>query len=129
MRSDEEIYTPRDAELYRPFTGGDEFIFLIRGFQYDAVGFITRLHNNLQELSEETEDILNNRFDINFHGAISPIYQQDDYEDAVSRLEQCFVQSKKENNCRVYWWKREEENFSEEDFRNKIYSRAISRFC
>ena len=129
MRRDEEIYTPRNAKLYRPFVGGDEFIFLIRGKQYEAVGFITRLHQNLERLSDEAEEILGAEFKIDFHGAIAPIYQNDDYEDAVSRLEQCFVEAKKETHGRrVYWWKQEEGAFPEDDFRRDIYARAISRF-
>lgn len=130
MRRDEEIYTPRDAELYRPFTGGDEFIFLVRGKQYEAVGFATRLHQRLEKLSDETESILGSRFDIDFHGAIAPIYPRDDYADAVQRLEQCFVKAKEEGSrCRVFWWKREETKYPEGDFRRTLYDRAINRFC
>lgn len=129
MRRDEEIYTPRNAELYRRFTGGDEFIFLVRGHQYQAVGFLTRLHETLEKLSGETRQILNQEFKIDFHGAIAPIYRKDDYKDAVARLEQCYVQTKKANSTRrVYWWKDEEKDFPAKDFRTTLYERAIKRF-
>jgi diguanylate cyclase (GGDEF)-like protein len=130
MRRNEEIYTPRDAELYRRFTGGDEFVFLLRGPQHEAVGFLARLHDMLlKKLSVETAKILNDEFKINFHGAIAPIYQRDDYEDAVARLEQCYVQTKKPNSTRrVYWWKDEETSFSSKDFRTAIYQNAIKEF-
>jgi diguanylate cyclase (GGDEF)-like protein len=129
MRRDEEIYTPRNAELYRRFTGGDEFIFLVRGHQYQAVGFLTRLHETLEKLSAETRQMLGKEFKIDFHGAIAPIYRKDDYKDAVARLEQCYVETKKATSTRrVYWWKDEEREFSPKDFRFTLYERAIKRF-
>lgn len=130
MRRNEEIYTPREAELYRRFTGGDEFVFLLRGPQYEAVGFLARLHDSLfTKLTVETTKILKNKFDIDFHGAIAPIYQKDDYEDAVRRLEQCYLRTKKpESTRRVYWWKDEENSFAKDDFRKAIYQNAIKQF-
>ncbi|MFL6519617.1 MAG: diguanylate cyclase domain-containing protein [Chthoniobacterales bacterium] len=130
MRRNEEIYTPRESELYRRFTGGDEFVFLLRGPQFEAVGFLARLHDTLRnKLSPETASILQEQFKINFHGAISPIYERDDYEDAVLRLEQCYVKTKKpDSTSRVFWWKKEENNFPEGDFRRAIYENAIKQF-
>jgi len=130
MRRNEEIYTPREAELYRRFTGGDEFVFLLRGPQYEAVGFLARLRDSLfKKLSSDTTQILKSRFNIDFHGAIAPIYQKDDYEDAVKRLEQCYLRTKKPNSTRrVYWWKDEEKSFAEADFRTAIYQNAVKQF-
>jgi len=130
MRRNEEIYTPRDAELYRRFTGGDEFVFLLRGHQYDAVGFLARLHSTLKKkLSPETANILKDKFTIRFHGAIVPVYHKDDYEDAVARLEQCYLQTKSAASTRrVYWWKDEEKSFPAGDFRDAIYRNAIEEF-
>jgi diguanylate cyclase (GGDEF)-like protein len=130
MRRNEEIYTPRDAELYRRFTGGDEFVLLLRGPQHEAVGFLARLHSMLsKKLSPETTKILKEEFKISFHGAIAPIYHKDDYKDAVARLEQCYLQTKKPDSTRkVYWWKDEEKSFPAKDFRTAIYKNAINEF-
>jgi diguanylate cyclase (GGDEF)-like protein len=130
MRRNEEIYTPREAELYRRFTGGDEFVFLLRGPQYEAVGFLARLRDSLvKKLSSAATEILKHKFTIDFHGAIAPIYQKDDYEDAIRRLEQCYLRTKKpESTRRVYWWKDEEKSFPEGDFRAAIYQNAIKQF-
>jgi diguanylate cyclase (GGDEF)-like protein len=104
MRRDEEIYTPRGAELYRRLAGGDEFLFLLRGQQFEAVGFLTRLHASLGKLSAKVKEQLGIDFSISFHGAIAPIYQKDSYRQAVGRLEECFVEAKKEtSNRKVYW--------------------------
>lgn len=130
MRRNEEIYTPRGAELYRRFTGGDEFVFLLRGPQYEAVGFLARLHVSLStKLSPETTKILKEEFKIRFHGAIVPVYHKDDYEDAIARLEQCYLQTKSpESMRRVYWWKDEEKSFPSKDFRTAIYKNAVQEF-
>jgi diguanylate cyclase (GGDEF)-like protein len=130
MRRNEEIYTPRDAELYRRFTGGDEFVFLLRGTQYEAVGFLARLHFMLStKLSPETTRILGEEFKISFHGAIAPVYHKDDYQDAVGRLEQCYLRTRDPSSVRkVYWWKDEEKSFPPKDFRTAIYKNAIKEF-
>jgi diguanylate cyclase (GGDEF)-like protein len=130
MRRNEEIYTPRGAELYRRFTGGDEFVLLLRGPQHEAVGFLARFHAMLsKKLSPETRKILKEEFKISFHGAIAPIYHKDDYKDAVARLEQCYLQTKKPDSTRrVYWWKDEEKSFPPKDFRTAIYKNAINEF-
>jgi len=123
-------YNIQMRSVYRPIAGGDEFIFLVRGKQYEAVGFVTRLHQSMEKLSTETEIVLGARFDINFHGAVAPIYPNDDYADAVQRLEQCFVKSKEEGSrCRVFWWKDVEKKYPEGDFRRALYDRVVERFC
>ena len=83
----------------------------------------------LTKLSPETTKILKEEFKISFHGAIAPVYHKDDYEDAVARLEQCYLQTKKPDSTRrVYWWKDEEKSFPLKDFRAAIYKNAINAF-
>lgn len=117
MRRDEEIYK-RDYKLennfmkriYRKYTGGDEFIFLIKGPQYEAVGFLSRIQKQLEELNAESPVFSN--YKITFHGAIVPLYPSDTFEQAYDKLQRGFVQAAEESNgLRVYWDKTEEDTF------------------
>jgi GGDEF domain-containing protein len=136
MRRDEEIYKRQYSipnsfvkRVYRKYTGGDEFIFLVKGPQFEAVGFLTRVQKQLQDYSKEVEKIINEEFEINFHGAIAPLYPTDNYEQAFRRVQECFIlASEEKDNMRVYWHEREEKNYPETDFRGKIYARAIESF-
>ncbi len=136
MRRDEEIYKRQYSipnsfvkRIYRKYTGGDEFIFLVKGPQYEAVGFLTRVQKQLRDFSKEAEKIIDEKFEINFHGAIAPLYPTDTYEQAFRRVQECFIlASEEKDNMRVYWHEREEKNYPETDFRGKIYSRAIENF-
>lgn len=136
MRRDEEIYKRQYSipnsfakRVYRKYTGGDEFIFLVKGPQYEAVGFLTRVQKQLKDFSKEAEKIINGEFEINFHGAIAPLYPTDNYEQAFRRVQECFIlASEEKDDMRVYWYEREEDKYAEDDFRGKIYARAIESF-
>ena len=132
MRRDEEIYK-RDYKLeesfikriYRKYTGGDEFVFLIKGDQYEAVGFITRIQKQLKELSND----LNVDFDyeINFHAAIVSLFPNDTYAQAIDKLQRAFVQAAEEkDNLRVFWDKNIEEEYK--DKFGFIYENARKEF-
>lgn len=110
MRRDERIYKRETKQtngfvrrVYRKYTGGDELIFLIRGEQFESVGFTTRLQEQLGNLSKESE-IINGDYDIQFHAAILPLSPVDTYEDAKSNMHRVFIHAAEElNNLRVHW--------------------------
>lgn len=119
MRRDEEIYKRNykinrsfTKRIYRKYTGGDEFIFLIKGDQYEAVGFITRIQKQLRELTNELPSEIG--YEIEFHGAIVPLYPNDTYSQAIDKLERAYVQAAEEkDNLRVFWDCNEEGEFKE----------------
>lgn len=110
MRRDEEIYKRafrlNDSfmkRVYRKYSGGDEFIFLIKGGQFEAVGFITRVQKQLNKLSEEAK-ILSCSFRIDFHAAIVTLYPSDTYEQAYDKLQRAYIQAAEEHEgLRVFW--------------------------
>lgn len=132
MRRDEEIYK-RDYKLeesfvkrvYRKYTGGDEFIFLIKGDQYEAVGFLTRIQKQLRELTSDLQ--IDFDYEIKFHAAIVSLYPNDTYSQAIDKLQRAFVQAAEEKDgLRVFWNKTVEKEFSEKF--GFIYDNAKKEF-
>lgn len=136
MRRDEEIYKREQKlqdsfikRIYRKYNKGDEFIFLIRGEQFEAVGFINRVKKEFKKFSDQTEEIIGERIELNFHAAISPIYPNEQFEIYYRRLHECFVLAAEEkNNKRIYWYSDEHQRFDSNDFRRRLYDEAERLF-
>ncbi len=63
------------------------------------------------ELSDLTVEILGERFDLSFHGAIAPLYQGDSYEQALSRVEKVFIGAVEHRmDMKLAWIEDEERN-------------------
>lgn len=133
MRRNESIYKnkfisndePLNDQIYRKYNGGDEFIIIIKGVQDEAVGFLTRLHRQLKNFSEKTTEILPQKFDINFHAGIAPLYASDEPQFALERVEECFrIAKRKDSDLRVKWFK--EVVISD---KTPLYNNAITEFA
>jgi diguanylate cyclase (GGDEF)-like protein len=137
MRRDEEIYkreqTLQDSfvkRIYRKYNKGDEFIFLIKGEQSEAVGFINRVKKEFVKFSKQTEEILGDKIDLNFHAAISPIHPNEKFDIYYRRLHECFVLAAEEkHNKTIYWYLDEHQKFDASDFRRRLYDEAERLFC
>ncbi|WP_167856803.1 diguanylate cyclase domain-containing protein [Hymenobacter aquaticus] len=133
MRRDEEMYKLSYKmeesfvkRVYRKYTGGDEFIFLIKGPQYEAVGFITRVQKQLSQLSKR-EDVLELDYKIQFHAAIVPLYPNDTYDLAYDKLQRAYVQAAEEKDgMRVFWDSRVELDYYKSH--SFIYDNARKEF-
>ncbi len=132
MRRNESIYKnkfisndePLTENVYRKYNGGDEFIIIIKGIQDEAVGFLTRLHRQLKSFSEKTREIIPEKFLIDFHAGIAPLYANDEPDLALSRVEECFRIAKREDSpLKVKWFKEVTGNENA-----AIYSNATSEF-
>ncbi|MEZ0610852.1 diguanylate cyclase domain-containing protein [Fibrella sp. WM1] len=136
MRRDEEIYKREQRlqdsfvkRIYRKYNKGDEFIFLIRGEQYEAIGFINRVKKEFEKFSNQTEEIVGEKINLNFHAAISPIYPNEQFDIYYRRLHECFVLAAEEkNNKRIYWYLDEHYKFDSNDFRRRIYDESERLF-
>ena len=136
MRRDEEIYKREQKlqdsfvkRIYRKYNKGDEFIFLIRGEQFEAIGFINRVKKEFVKFSKHTEEILGEKVNLNFHAAISPIHPNEKFDVYYRRLHECFVLAAEEkNNKRIYWYLDEYEKFDDKDFRRRLYEEAERLF-
>ena len=132
MRRNENIYKNKfipneealNENVYRKYNGGDEFIIILKGIQDEAVGFLTRLHRQLKNFSEKTTGIIPQKFNIDFHAGIAPLYANDEAELALTRVEECFrIAKRADSPLRVKWFK--EINISE---KTPLYLNAINEF-
>jgi GGDEF domain-containing protein len=105
MRRNEEIYKnlmrneddqpvtieERWQRIYRKYTGGDEFIFVIAGDQAEAVGFLVRLVKDL--LPKINEDVARFILDesprLSFHAGMCEWIDGDEPQDVLRRLQEC----------------------------------------
>jgi GGDEF domain-containing protein len=113
MRRNEKIYKrpfERDptklwTRIYRKYTGGDEFIFLIRGPEEEALGFLTRLHKmSVGPIKSEIDTILGANTNFDFHGAICPVFNHDNATTAITRLVQVYKVGQQRGIRRVHWY-------------------------
>lgn len=132
MRRNESIYKnkfisneePLTDSIYRKYNGGDEFIITLKGTQEDAIGFLIRLNRQLKQFAEKTVFILGKHFTINFHAGIAPLFGNDDFFTALSRVEDCYrIAKRKDSKSRVKWFKKAEDLET-----NSIYQNAIKEF-
>ncbi|MDR7128092.1 diguanylate cyclase (GGDEF)-like protein [Algoriphagus sp. 4150] len=136
MRRDEEIYK-REQEIqdsfvkriYRKYNKGDEFIFLIKGEQFEAIGFINRVKKEFAKFSRQAEEIVGEKISLDFHAAISPIHPNESFDIYYRRLHECFVLAAEEKNeKRIYWYLDEHKKFDDNDFRLRLYQEADKLF-
>jgi|GEM_PF-5437349 len=146
MRRNEEIYKktfiedddePLTNSVYRKYTGGDEFIILVQGKQFDAVGLLNRISNNLQELSLTVKSKLKIDFDLKFKAVILQVYSADGFSEQYyqdiwkNRISQGLRKIKqKEYPYKVYWDKKKEkkETFELHGLASNIYKMAKVKF-
>lgn len=146
MRRNEVIYkksfiedddVPLTKSVYRKYTGGDEFIILIKGKQFDAVGLLNRISDNLQELNLTVKNKLNIDFDLKFKAVILQVfsadgftedYYKDIWENSISQGLRKIKQQ--EYQYKVFWnFEKEKEEEGELDgFASKIYEKAKNKF-
>lgn len=79
----------RNEYMYRLYSGGDEFAFIIEGDQSDALGFSNRLVGQFDQLSKKTLEILGNHKKLSFHCSIVEMYQRDTFQDLFKRADDC----------------------------------------
>jgi GGDEF domain-containing protein len=122
MRRDEHIYknlareedgrdltakSPTAKEqIYRKYTGGDEFILMINGDQAEALGLLTRL---LRDLMPKINDrvskfILNSELTLSFHAGMCEWVLGDEPQDVLMRLEGTLRKAINSPASRLYYY-------------------------
>lgn len=115
MRRNEEMYRknketnvcPNDclkSNMYRLYTGGDNFIFIIYGDQSEAIGFANRLVGIFKQIP--TSDILGADILLSFYCAIVKVHKGDKFEDVKKRFSDCLKiarQEKDKADFTIYW--------------------------
>lgn len=121
-----------DGNFYRIFPGGDEFVFIIRGDQSEALGFVTRLRDKFEDLSKSTESILGENRKLSFYCSIVQVDAKDkSFEDIFERAEICYrtVWSAAKAEFALTWYPANLEARVSNDARKKeLYKRIREKF-
>jgi len=139
MRRNEDMYKhsgiqiesrPFWKRLYRRYPGGDEFVFLIEGNQAEAVGFVNRLVFQFQNISSETTKILGEKYPLSFCCGLCPLVYKDKFDDALERVEDCFMRAADGTSDFSICWHptTEEKKLLATDAYRKIYEKARDLF-
>lgn len=114
MRRNEEIYKHNPAAkvagksllggMYRRYSAGDEFLFVIQGSEDDALGFIWRQNKLIEEMGPKFQEILGESRSFRFYAAIDKILQGDNERTIISRLEPMYQKAKEHyRDLRIYF--------------------------
>jgi GGDEF domain-containing protein len=115
MRRDEEAYKRPFAgsvapdnlwrRIYRKYSGGDEFIFLIRGPEHEALGFLVRLQRRFDsEFRKQIEEILSEPWKLSFHAGVCRLNPGDKFNTMLGRVEECLRLARQDGSeSRVFW--------------------------
>lgn len=118
MRRNEEIYknfmrneedAPVEIEerwqrIYRKYTGGDEFIFIVNGTQVEALGFLVRLARDLMPLINDriSKFILPETYKLTFHAGMCEWILGDRPQDILQRLHGCLRKANHSKTSSLY---------------------------
>ena len=144
MRRNESVYKTeiRDADesyfrqrVYRKFSGGDEFLILVNGPEYEVLGLINRL---AKEAGKYTAFAASKSVDwtFAFHAGVCPVERMDTPELARKRVEECLSVAKRDDRLSPIYWHSEMEVDSPDDqrwntlpeFAKTIYRQALDPF-
>jgi GGDEF domain-containing protein len=114
MRRNEEIYKNNPAAgvvgkhllggMYRRYSAGDEFLFVIEGSEDEALGFLLRQDRLIQQLQPDFEKILGEPRSFRFYAALDKVLQGDNDKTILSRLEPMYQKAKEHyRNLRIYF--------------------------
>lgn len=140
MRRSEGIYKrtldakqgrPLWKRIYRKYPGGDEFVFLMEGAQWDAVGFVAnRLIPQFRDFSKETERILGEPLILSFHCGIAPLIKGDTFDDAFAKVQDCYMRAAEMSGPFTIAWHPEnvEKQLQSDDYRKAFYDKIRQTF-
>ena len=115
MRRNEEAYKRPFAgdvtnddlwrRIYRKYSGGDEFVFIVVGGEDEALGFLLRLKRRFdQDLSNYVGTILGEPWPLVFHAGVCDLNPGDTFETMLSRVEECLRLARQKGSAsRVFW--------------------------
>ena len=141
MRRDEEAYkrpfagnaAPDDLwrKIYRKYSGGDEFIFLIRGAEVEALGFLLRLQRRFDsEFGKDVETILGEPWKLSFHAGVCHLNPGDKFETMLGRVEDCLRLARQNGSeSRVFWESGKSADFPQGGFAARTYADAQKQFA
>ncbi|QFT57441.1 Diguanylate cyclase DosC [Sulfitobacter sp. THAF37] len=142
MRRNEGMFktTPNEASdkyfterLYRKHSGGDEFLIIVEGPEFEALGLLNRFAGNAERYSEIARTH-GSDWRFGFHAGICPIERNDTAALARKRVEDCLLVAKRSDHGRsMYWYSELKADDTEDDrwqrlppFAQNIYRKATS---
>lgn len=113
MRRDENVYKIRSSpeaglwtRIYRKYSGGDEFVFVLNGDEIDALGYLGRLKRRFDNdyTRHISNEILKHPWQLRFHAGLCSLEPGDAYDDAKKRAESCLLRAKQTGSTRRVVW-------------------------
>jgi hypothetical protein len=93
--------------IYRKYSGGDEFVFIVSGGEDEALGFLVRMKRRFdQDLSNHVGMILGEPWHLAFHAGVCQLNPGDKFEHLLERVEDCLLVARREGVSRVFWMSR-----------------------
>jgi len=142
MRRDEEAYkrpfagavAPDDLwrRIYRKYSGGDEFIFLIRGGEDEALGFLVRVQRRFDsEFGEQVQAVLGEPWTLSFHAGLCRLHPGDNFGTMLGRVEECLRLARQDGSeSRVFWASgKTSADFPDGGFAARTYADAQRQFA
>ena len=138
VRRYESVYKDSAKDVYRSYERGDEFLFIVEGFQWEALGLLNRLHGRSNLIVEQIkrncarkDPDLDIYYYFRFRAGICPLGSQDTPEDAFARASQSLQKAflnEKATGLRVYWYPEIDIDSIAETWKKAIYTSALKNF-
>jgi diguanylate cyclase (GGDEF)-like protein len=138
VRRYESVYKDSAKDVYRSYERGDEFLFIVEGFQWEALGLLNRLHGRSQLIEEQIKRNCQRKdpdsdvyYRFRFRAGICPLGSQDTAGDAFSRASQSLQKAfsaEKAKGIRVYWYPETDVDQIKEAWKRAIYTSALKNF-
>jgi GGDEF domain-containing protein len=136
MRRNEYIYKQPFAEMvgervYRKYAGGDEFLFIVKGEEAHALGFLNALQKRINnEFNPYIAEMLGRPHLLSFHGAIWPMDTDDNGDSVLDHLHECLrIASQPGWESRVWYSGKNSAAIRNQAWVKNIYSEARGLFA
>lgn len=129
MRRNEKMYKiPKNNKIYRVFPGGDEFVIIIFGEQWEALGFSNRVVDMFNEITTKTPNILGSSEELYFSCIIIEMKNDDSYEDLLYNIHPWYETAKEGGpGFTIYWFPQNIEKTINPE-KDKIASKKLKEY-
>jgi len=140
VRRSESVYRGGSIDIYRGYDKGDEFLFVVEGEEWDALGLLNRIcsranlirekiRRKVQATDARLEESIT--YELQFRAGIVPLDSSDDTDWAFRKASQSLLKARtfeKERGMRLYWSSEIAVDNIEEQWKRSIYEKAIENF-
>jgi diguanylate cyclase (GGDEF)-like protein len=140
VRRSESVYRGGSVDVYRGYDKGDEFLFVVEGEEWDALGLLNRIcsrstlicekiRRKVQASDPRSEHAIT--YELKFRAGVVPLDSSDDASWAFRKASQSLLKARtyeKELGVRLYWSSEVTVDKINETWKRRIYENAIHNF-